>query len=143
MTQTEHLDNVRPSLVVFGWLVAVAVGSLVGLVLAAVFGPGAGGGAGMATALVAVAVGFFAGGFVAGFGALRAPILHGVAMGIVSLVAWSGLNLVAGGLFADFGWETLGPTAVAIVLLAQMAFAAAGALAGRRTALRGREPEAS
>lgn len=140
---TEHLQNVRPMLVVVGWLIAVAVASLVALTLAsASSAPDGELGTGPAGAILTVAVGFFAGGFFAGFRALHAPILHGVAMGIASLVAWLVLNLVARGTSPGVEWEALTPTLAAFVLLAQMAFAVAGAWTGYRLALRGQpEPE--
>jgi hypothetical protein len=47
-----------------------------------------------AWAITAVAVGFLVGGWFTGYGTLEAPILHGVALGLMSLVAWVALNLV-------------------------------------------------
>lgn len=137
---TEHLQNVRLSLVAVGWLIAVAVGSLVALLVAAAAdAPSDAAGTG---ALLAVAVGFFAGGFFAGFRALHAPILHGVAMGIASLVAWVVLNVIALLTTPHAGWEALTPALAAVVLLSQMAFAVAGAWTGYRVALRDQpEPE--
>jgi hypothetical protein len=89
-----------------------------------------------------MAVGFFAGGFFAGFRSMHAPILHGVALGLVSLVAWVLLNLIARGASPGFEWEALTPTAAGAILLAQMAAGVAGAWTGYRLALRGQpEPE--
>ncbi len=63
-------------------------------------------------------------------------------MGIASLVAWLVLNVVARGTSPGVEWEALTPTLAAFVLLAQMAFAVAGAWTGYRMALRGQpEPE--
>ncbi len=140
---TEHLQNVRLTLVVAGWLIAVAVGSLVALTLAsASSAPDGELATGPTGTILTVAVGFFAGGFFAGFRALHAPILHGVAMGVASLVAWFALNLLARGASPSVEWEGLTPTLAAFVLLAQMAFAVAGAWTGYRVALRGQpEPE--
>jgi len=136
---TEHLTHVRPVGVVVGWLVAVAVGSLVGLLLASAGGES---GSNQAGGLLAVAVGFFAGGFLAGFRSMHAPILHGVALGMVSLVAWVAVNLAARGTSATFGWEALTPTMAGLSLIAQMGFGVAGAWTGYRLALRGQpEPE--
>jgi hypothetical protein len=136
---TEHLTHVRPVRVSVAWLIAIAVASLAGLLLASV---GSEDGPGTAGAALAMAGGFFAGGFFAGFRSMHAPILHGVALGLVSLVAWVLLNLIARGASPGFEWEALTPTAAGAILLAQMAAGVAGAWTGYRLALRGQpEPE--
>lgn len=93
---TERLENLNPLWVGAGWLVAAAATSLVALVLAALglADPGPDGGAG-AGEIVAVALGFWIGGLFTGFRALRAPILHGIAIGLTSLVVWFVVNLFA------------------------------------------------
>ena len=134
---TEHLTHVRPTRVLGAWLIAIAVASLIGLLIAAA---GAEDGPGEAGAALAVIVGFFAGGFFAGFRAMHAPILHGVALGLFSLVAWVALNVVARGATPGFGWEALTPTGAGAILLAQMGAGVAGAWTGYAVALRG-QPE--
>jgi hypothetical protein len=137
---TEHLQNVRFGRVVAGWLVAIGVTSLILLVFAGfgLIGPeGATGGTGRS--LIAVAVGFFVGGWFVAARALSAPILHAVALGLTSIVAWFVINLVVDGFFpAMRTWEALTMELTIAVLLAQMALAVVGALLGYNMALRGR-----
>ncbi|HUF49681.1 MAG TPA: hypothetical protein VMN60_02535 [Longimicrobiales bacterium] len=134
---TEHLQNVTVGRVVAGWLVAVAVTSLVALALIS-FGLMHEDAAGSTWwSLVAVALGFLAGGFFAGARAIQAPILHAVGMGLVSLVAWAVLNTLAALFFRDWSWSSLTPQLTIALLLAQLAAAMVGALFGYNMALRG------
>ena len=142
---TEHLQNVRPILLLTGWLTAVAVTSLIALAMVS-FGVASSvepsTPAEVFWALTAVAVGFFVGGFLAGFRSLHAPVLLGVGIGIMSLVAWFVLNILAVLLAADADWQGLPPAVSAGLLLGQMLFAVAGAWLGYRMALRDQpEPE--
>lgn len=136
---TEHLQNVSWVQVIAGWLVAVAVASLVALAL---IGTGVlqddTTPANTLWSLSAVAVGFLAGGFFAGFRALRAPILHAVAIGLTSLVLWFLLNVLAALAFRGWAWPTLTPQFAVAVLLLQFVAAAVGALLGHNVAVRGR-----
>ncbi|MGH7475775.1 MAG: hypothetical protein ACRELD_05760 [Longimicrobiales bacterium] len=137
---TEHLQNVRPSLVGTGWLIAVAVGSFAFLALVAL-GLVSGDWADDAKfAALAVAVGFGVGGFVAGFRAMHAPILHGVAIGLTTLVAWVALNLITVAVLEHASWSALSPTASGALLLEQIVAAVLGAWIGYTLALRG-QPE--
>ena len=129
---TEHLQNVRPSSVLFGWLVSVAVVSLFGLVLAA---------AGLADpdesviglwGVFALAAGFFAGGLVTGARVGAAPILHGVGMGLVSLLVWFLANLSAGEALDATTWSAGSPAFYAGSLILQIAAAILGARYGSR-----------
>ncbi len=138
VVHTEHLQNVRAKVVMLGWLIAVAVAALVFLLLAA-SGVDMEDAAGALAAIVAVAVGFAAGGFVAGFKAMHAPILHGIAMGLASLVIWFLLNLFVAGLFPA-EWAGTSPATATGLLLEQIVAAVIGAWAGYASALRG-QPE--
>jgi hypothetical protein len=102
---TEHLQNVRPAGVLFGWFVSVAVVSLLALLLAAtgIVDPEATGSGGL-WGVLAIAVGFGVGGWFIGSRLGAAPILHGVAMGIVSVLVWFAANLLAGETVADSAW---------------------------------------
>lgn len=127
---TEHLQHVHPIRVGAGWLVSVAVTS------AAVFGfivvgfmDGSGGTADTLWAVIAVGAGFFLGGIFTGIRTLEAPILHGVALGLTSLVAWALLNLAVTGLGGS-DWSGLGTTATLVVLVMQTAAAVAGCWVG-------------
>jgi hypothetical protein len=88
--------------------------------------------------IVAVIVGFAAGGFFTGFLARRAPILHGLGLGVTSIVAWVAVNAVAS--LAGRGFDSGGLTATGAVgiVLAQMIAAVIGALVGYNVALRGK-----
>lgn len=134
---TEHLQNVRTLSVVSGWLVAVAVSSLLAFVFVAAGLFDSEWGDAVWTS-VAVLVGFGAGGYFAGFRARQAAILHGVAIGLMSLLVWFALNALAGIFFRGFRWEALTPGLAVGLLLAQIAAAVVGALMGYNTALRGR-----
>ena len=134
---TEHLQNVRAGTVAAGWLVAVAVSSLLAFVFVAsgLFG---GDERDSLWASVAVILGFWAGGYFAGFRAMQAAILHGIAIGLASLVVWFFVNAIASLFFRGFRWEALTPALAVGLLLAQIAAAIVGALMGYNTALRGK-----
>ncbi|HKJ02916.1 MAG TPA: hypothetical protein VJ997_10690, partial [Longimicrobiales bacterium] len=85
--QTEHVGNLHPGWVLGGWLIAVAVTSVAYLSLVGVglFPQGAAAVFGVA---LAMAVGFFVGGLFVGLRWMDAPILHGAAITLVSLLVW-------------------------------------------------------
>ncbi len=134
---TEHLQNVRAGTVLGGWLVAVAVSSLLAFVFVAsgFFDSPRGD---TLWASVAVVLGFWAGGFYAGMRAMQAAILHGIAIGLTSIVAWFVLNALAALFFRGFGWEALTPALAVGLLVAQIAAAVVGALMGYNVATRGK-----
>ncbi len=132
---TEHLQNVRPITVIAAWLVSIAVTSLIllallGLRLLDADAPST------RAAMAAVALGFIAGGVFAGVRAAQAPILHGVAIGMFSLVAWFVLGLLSHSLLQGSVWDVgrdLTITAVIVQIIASIV----GARLGYRLALRG------
>ena len=132
---TEHLQNVRPVTVIAAWLVSVAVTSLimlalVGLNLIDANTPST------RAAMAAVALGFSAGGLFAGVRTAQAPILHGVAIGLFSLVVWFVLGLLTQSLLRGSVWDVgrdLTITAVIVQIIASIV----GARLGYRLALRG------
>ncbi|HEX6041861.1 hypothetical protein [Longimicrobium sp.] len=129
---TEHLQNVRPAGVLFGWFVSVAVVSLIAVGLAALgLEPESGTGSGLLGA-AAIAVGFGVGGWILGQRLGVAPILHGVAMGVVSILVWFAANLLAGETVADSAWVTGSEAYYAGLLLLQMVAAGVGASIGSR-----------
>jgi len=87
---------------------------------------------GTQAAIASIAVGFFAGGLFAGLRAGEAPLLHGSALGLLSLVVWVALNAISALLFPGFGWSALTPGLALSVVLVQMAAAILGARAGYR-----------
>ncbi len=131
---SEHLQNVSPGRVVTGWLVAIAVTSFVafGFVLVGLLGDTSP--HDTAWAITAAAIGFLVGGWFAGYGALEAPILHGVAIGLTTLVVWVVLNLIMVIGFRGVEWEGLTASTTAAVILTQIAAAVAGCWMGARGA---------
>lgn len=131
---SEHLQNVHPIRVASGWLVAIAVTSI------AVFGfivlglMGAESEADTLWAILAVAVGFLVGGWFTGFRTLEAPILHGIALGLTSLVAWAALNVVMVIGWGVEEWTGLTPTGTVAIVLVQVLAAVAGCWMGARGA---------
>lgn len=130
---TEHLENVRPGGVMFGWFVSVAVVSAVALGLAAtgLVDREATDGGGF-WGVLAIAVGFGVGGWFTGFRTGAAPILHGIAIGVVSLLLWFVVNLVFGEALGATEWLGGSVTYYAGMLILQMAAAALGARIGSR-----------
>ncbi len=135
--RTEHLQNVHLGWVTAGWLIAAAVTSLVVIALAGLGIVAPDGSMSPVWSLVAVVIGFYVGGMFTGFRSPDAPILHGIAIGIFSLVAWLVINLVVSLALPGAGWTGLTPLAAAAALLLQMAAAVAGALSGRAIEVRG------
>ena len=135
---TEHLQNVKLSRVLSGWLVACAVSALSIFAITAMgwFDPDTG--AGALWSGTAVLIGFWAGGYATGFRAMQAPVLHGVAIGLCTLLIWFALNLIATLFFPSAGWEALTPALAVGILLVQIAAAVVGALMGYNMALKGR-----
>lgn len=137
---SEHVQNLHPGWVVGGWLLSLAVMSaafLIGVGLGFI-GPDRPG-----TGLfvpITVALGFFAGGLFVGVRWTEAPILHGSAMTLLTIVFWFAGSLLlpdrasGGSLGLDRQGFVLG------MILLQLASAVGGGLAGRYLVLRG-EPD--
>lgn len=134
---TEHLTNVHPVRVLAGWLVALAVAgvALFGAVALGLMGPESDPTADATAAISAVALGFLVGGWFTGARTVEAPILHGIALGLTSLVAWVILN-VAGMLFGMADWTGLGGSATIAVLFVQILAAVLGCWIGTAQARR-------
>lgn len=130
---TEHLQNVHPVRVMAGWLVAVAITSVVVFVFIVLGLMGAEAPADALWAVVAVTVGFLVGGWFTGMRTLEAPILHGIMLGLTSLVVWALLNLLVVLLGGD-EWSGLTVTATLGLLLTQVAASVAGCWVGTRSA---------
>lgn len=132
---TEHLTNVRPGWVFFGWFVALSVASSIVLVTAAVGVLGVSPAAEAMIVAASVALGWAAGGFLTGYQVAAAPILHGVGMAVTSFVAWFVLNLAVGGLTgAASSWTLVGTRSAALALLVQLLAGVLGCWAGYRSA---------
>jgi putative membrane protein (TIGR04086 family) len=136
MPTTERLRNLRPSWIAFGWFIGAAVTSLLILAFVA-FGllPPAGVLNGGIWIPLALLLGFFCGGFFVGWRARAAPVLHGLAIGLFSLIVYVLANLLFG---EPTGWAAWGglPTGEAAMLLLLLTVAAAiGGRVGMRWAM--------
>jgi hypothetical protein len=129
---TEHLSNLRPSWIAFGWFISISVASLVVLGLAAlgVVEPDAAEEAFWVA--IALAIGFSIGGLLAGLRAGTAPILHGVGIGLFSLLVWFLANLLLGEPTDATAWRVMAPGTAAGLLLLQIGTATLGAWYGAR-----------
>jgi putative membrane protein (TIGR04086 family) len=130
---SEKLENLHPSWIAFGWFIAAAVTALVILAFVAfgVMGPDTTRTEGVPTAM-AMLVGFLTGGFFTGFRTRAAPILHGIGIGLFSLVVWFLANLIPGEATGWTAWRVL-PTAQALALIGLQTVAA---IVGARMAVR-------
>jgi len=132
---TEHLQNVRPSWVAFGWFLGAAVTSALLIALIAVgLVDAVETGAGELWALPAMFLGFAAGGYFVGARVGAAPILHAVGIGLFSIVVWFLANLLFGEALDAETWSSLSPAFTAGLLLLQIVAAALGARVGSREA---------
>ena len=133
---SEHLQNVRPVTVIAAWLVAVAVTSLIMLALIGLNIVDAAT-ASARSAMAAVALGFIAGGVFAGMRAAQAPILHGIAMGLFSLVAWFVLGLISDSLVSGGTVWSLSTDLTITAVIVQIIASIVGARLGYRLVVRG------
>jgi hypothetical protein len=131
---TEHLNNVRLGFVLAGWAIAICATSLFVFILIAT---------GIQSSLSsdgryiadAVALGFAAGGAFVGFMTSLAPILHGIMMGLVSLVVWALVNVITSFVAPDFTYTALTSQWTVAVVLVQILAAILGARFGYRFAV--------
>lgn len=138
---SEHIENLHPGWVVGGWLVAVALtsGAFLVLVGLGILGSDTAG-TDFLLPLV-VGVGFFGGGLFVGLRWSDAPILHGVAITLVSVVVWFAGELIAAR-FMEPEFASPGESAgfVLGMILLQLVAAVAGGWTGRRMVRRGATP---
>ncbi len=125
---SEHLGNLHPGWVVGGWLVAIAVTSVVYLTLV-----GTGilpfNDSGILGVTLAVAVGFFVGGFFVGVRWTNAPVLHGAAITLFGVLLWFVGTLALPRRFAIL--RESAPAVLGLILI-QLVAAVAGGWSGRR-----------
>jgi hypothetical protein len=126
--RSEQLTNLHPGWALAGWLVAVAV-------TAALYVGGVGAGfvrpdEGVALwASVSMAGGFFTGGLWVGMRWSDAPILHGAAITLFSVLVWFGVLL-----FGGPGGSDSVPLVLGLILL-QLVASCGGGWMGRRWTL--------
>lgn len=132
----ESVRSVRPSWIGFGWFIAVALTSVLLFLMTALrlMRPEAPTeGIGVALALM---LGFFVAGFFVGTRVNAAPVMHGVGMGIVSVLVWLALNLFVDESMGGAAWDTVSGAVGAALLALQTAAAVVGTRAGVRFARR-------
>lgn len=127
----QRLNGIRPSWIAFGWFIAAAVTALILLALESVRMMESATTTARVWVAVALAVGFFVGGYVAGARVRTAPIAHGVAIGLFSVVVWLGANLL-GELTGTTSWSELSAVDAALLILLQAIAAVVGARIGAR-----------
>ena len=137
---TEHLSNLHPGWVLGGWLVAVAVASIVFMVLVGTGLVAPDAGLNPAMVLAAVAAGFFAGGLFVGLRWSDAPILHGAAITFLSVVVWLAGNLLLPANVGGADPRIERPAFVLGVIVLQLVSSVAGGWLGRRMVRRGETP---
>jgi hypothetical protein len=129
---TESLARLRPSWIAFGWFIAAAVTSLILLSLVAV---------GIVTddpqtegtwVALAFLLGFAMAGFFVGVRAGTSPILHGVGMGLFSLVVFLAVNLLAGEPTGETAWRAISTATALWLILLQTVASIVGTRAGVR-----------
>ena len=133
---SEHLQNVRPSWVAFGWFIGVAVMSAILFGLIALGIVPRTGEIGLAWVLLSVFVGFLAGGYLTGIRVRAAPILHAVGIGLFSVAVWFVANLLAGETLNASEWKVAPASAAGAVLFQVIAAAIGAHMAVKRTEVR-------
>lgn len=124
---TERFRNVHPTWIAFGWFLAAAstAAAVFALIALGILGESLAGGEGWIA--FAFALGFAAGGFFTGARVGVAPILHGIGIGLFSLVAWLAVNFFFGEPTGTTTYRSLSSVFVGLLLLLQTAAAALGA----------------
>lgn len=129
--RTEHLSNLHPGWILGGWLIAIASTSAVYLALVGM-GLFPEGSASVLGVAVAMAAGFFVGGLFVGLRWGDAPILHGAAMTLLSVLVWfvGSLTLPE----PVEAWSGPTPAVLGLILL-QLGASVGGGWMGRRLML--------
>jgi hypothetical protein len=133
--QSEHLTNLHAGWVIGGWGIAACVTAALylGSIGLGLVQPGAGAGIWIS---VSMAVGFFSGGLVVGMRWTDAPVLHGAAITLFSVLVWFLVSLAG---------QSGGVESVQLVLglvLLQLTASCTGGWMGRRVSLGGTPKEA-
>jgi FtsH-binding integral membrane protein len=132
-----NISAIRPSWIAFGWFIAACVtglGLLALISLGIADGESIGGDPWVAATL---AVGFLIGGFFVGVRVGDEALIHGLGMGLFSLIVWFAANLLLGEPTDQTAWSELGAATVIMLLLLQAAAAVVGVRMGVRWAARG------
>jgi hypothetical protein len=129
----ESFRSLRPVWVVIAWVLAVAVTSFVLIAAAALGVTDAGAAREHMWVLVAIAIGFAVGGFIVGSRANAAPLLHSLAMLLLSIIVFFVVNLL-GAPSGLSDWYAIVAGSTLLMLLIQLAATIVGARAGVRWA---------
>lgn len=128
----ESLRSVRFGWIGFGWFIAVATSSLILLALIGLGLMSPEPGVEDFWVGVAIAVGFLLSGFFTGTRVAAAPLLHGLGIGLCSLLAWLILTLLAGEMLSASTWGSLELASTIGLLLLQGVAAIVGTRIGVR-----------
>ncbi|CAN5738768.1 hypothetical protein BH23GEM3_BH23GEM3_12700 [soil metagenome] len=131
--QSEHFHNIRPSWVAFGWFIGAAVSAflLFVFIFLGVLEQDSTTGDVLWVGL-SLLLGFATGGFLAGVRTGAAPTLHGLLIGLFSLVVWLLANLIPGEATGATAWRET-PIAQTLGMLVLLTVAAiVGARFGSR-----------
>lgn len=121
----------------FGWFIAVALTSLVLLVLEAAGLIEAGGAAETLWVAFALVIGFLVVGAFVGSRVAAAPLMHGLGMGLFSVLAWLLVNIFVGEPLGETTWRSLNASTFVALLTLQIVSAVVGTRIGVRWARRG------
>lgn len=132
---TDLFRDIRPTWIAFGWFIAAAITSLILLAFISLeIIPEQIAGEDVWSAF-AFLVGFFAGGFIVGARVGAAPVIHGIAIGLFSLVVWFAVNLFLGEPTGQAAWRALPLSTTTVLIVLQTVAAAIGARTGVRWAM--------
>jgi hypothetical protein len=128
----ESLRDVRPTWVAFGWFIgfALAAAGVLALTAADMMRPETD--AENFWITVSLALGFGLAGFIVGVRVRAAPLLHGLGMGLFSLVVWLFLNLFIGEPMGDTAWQSMSLRSGIMLMVLHTAAAMVGVRMGVR-----------
>lgn len=130
---SESLRSLRWDWIAFGWFMAVAVASGILLAFNAVGSPESAGDESFAVA-VSLVMGFLLMGYFVGTRVVAAPVAHGVAMALLSLVAWLAANFLGGAVVGAITWWPIDQMTIVSLFLLQAIAAVLGTRLGVRRA---------
>ena len=126
------MSDLRPSWIAFGWFIGAAFTALALLALTRFGFVRPDTDAEPLWVSLSLIAGFGLGGIFVGARVRAAPILHGLGIGLFSLLAWIGLNLFLGEPTGMTAWDTLRFSTTLWLLLLQTLASIAGVWLGVR-----------
>ena len=128
----ESIRSVRFSWIGLGWLLAFSVTSFLVIVLELLGVGGEGSPAESIWVAGVILISFSVGGFLVGLRVREAPVLHGIGIGLFTIVAWVLINIFLGEPTGTSTWRSLEPNVLGGLLVLQ----AVAAIVGARTGVR-------